>query len=174
MNSPGIYLRGRRGSNSCLQPLSLLFYFHLCSSSLASARTHSTGACFPAARWAAWLLGSWRLPARVLDHSRLHECRPCRSTHLFYLFAFATSSSTVSPHRRTSRTGSLHLEVTADYETRQCSPLQLQGAMLLGLRMLMRTWRNQSAPMICCLLKCDHKMKPSHIRRLTSLCTVLD
>lgn len=47
VNSPGIYLRERRGSDSCLQPPSLLFYLHLRSSSLASAGTQGASACFP-------------------------------------------------------------------------------------------------------------------------------
>ena len=129
---------------------------------------------FPGCSVGSMAAGEFGVKARVLDYSKLYECHPRRSTHLFYLFAFSTSSSTVSPRRRTSWTGSLHLEVAADYETRQHSLLQLWGATLLGPRTLTRTWRNQSSPMICCLLKCDHKMKPSHIRRLTSLCTVLD
>lgn len=126
---------------------------------------------FPAAQgqhgcWEVWV------KAGVLNNSKLHKCHPHRChTHLFYLFI---STSTVSPRRRTSWTGSLYLEVTTGYETQCHSPLQLQGATLLGPRMLTRTWRNQSSPMICCLLKCDHEMKPSHIRWLTSLCTVLD
>lgn len=162
-NSSRIYLRERRGSDSCLQPPSLLIFPSPPQLLTGCSGTHGTGAR---------LLGGQQVCRGVWCESQSPGAQqaawlPPQHKHTSYFTSFPSL-----PHHAGLAEPSLHLE--ADDETWQRSRLRLRAATLPGPRMPTRMRRNQSSPMICCLLKCGHKTKPPHIRRLTSLHTVLN